>query len=247
MPILRTSLPLLALLYLLAPACANEIRFTEAVTDPQSDHNETAGGNGVLFDSVPGSGSVTTSDEWIELVNAGAHAVDLTGYTISFNDSSPSTYVFGTSTAGTLIFSGSSSLTSFAPGDFLLLGNPPGSLNNTITLELYDAANQLVELWAIDDANASGLADEARARSVFGDLEAQTMISPLANSLAFEDLVGIPGAEGGADGPAPVPEPSSAWLLGLTTAGWIAARRRRARGAACRTRSRTPRRASDPA
>jgi len=253
------SIPLAlpAVLFCLAPACANEIHFTELVADPQSDHNESSGGNGSLFDLVPGTGSITSSDEWVELYNAGSDPIDLTGFSILFADTTPSSYVFGTTTSGTLLFSGTSAIDSFAPGDFLVLGNPPGAINNAVTLELRDSNDFLLELWEVDDANASDSADEAVARSLLGDEEIRAAISPLANAAYFVDMAGAPGdgstTTGGLSGTIPdaaaepVPEPSTVFLLGLTAAGWFAARLRRARRGSSRTGSCTRRRGSVPA
>ena len=240
----RTLPPLLVLLCApcVAPACADVIRITEVVTDPQSDHNESAGGNGVVFDDVPGSGSVTSSDEWVELANVGSETFDLTGFTLAFLDSTPSTYVFGTTTAGTLLFSGTASLTSFAPGDFLLLGNPPGALNNKIDLEFRDPYGTLIDAWSIEDANASGLLDESLSRPISSDVVVQGAITPLIDSPAPSG----PGGMGPGEEVEPVPEPSTFALLALSVAGWIGARRRKARHASSRTRSDTPQPASDP-
>lgn len=245
----RTIPPLLPLLLLLcapgiAPACADVIRFTEVVTDPQSDHNESAGGNGVAFDQVPGSGSITSSDEWVELANVGSETFDLTGFSLSFLDSTPSTYVFGTTKTGTLLFSGTGSLTSFAPGDFLLLGNPPGALNNKIDLEFRDQYGTLIDEWSVKDANASGLSDESLSRPLLSDVVVQGAITPLFET---PPPTAADGSHGGAGEAQPVPEPSTLALLGLSVAGWIGARRRKARRASCRTRSDTPQRANDPA
>jgi hypothetical protein len=234
----RTLPPLLLLLFApgVAPACADVIRITEVVTDPQSDHNESAGGNGVAFDDVPGSGSITSSDEWVELANVGSETFDLTGFSLSFLDSTPSTYVFGTTTTGTLLFSGTASLTSFAPGDFLLLGNPPGALNNKIDLEFRDPYGTLIDDWSIADANASGRSDESLSRPISSDVVVQGAITPLIDS---------PAPTGPVGDTQPVPEPSTLALLGLSVAGWIGARRRRARRASCRTRFGTPQPAND--
>jgi hypothetical protein len=246
----RPLLAALTLLFLVAAACADEIYFTEVVTDPQSDHSESSGGNGAPYDDQPGTGTVSSTDEWLELYNAGTSTVDLTGFTLAFIDSTPSSYVFGTTTAGTLLFGGSSTLDAFAPGDFLVLGNPPGALNNSITLELLDPDGMLWDQWVVGDANATGTADEALARSPIGLFEAQTSISPLANASVFLDLddgsTGGGGGTGGGGDPEPVPEPGSAALLGAIAAGWYLARRRTARRATSRTRSDTRRRTSDP-
>jgi len=117
-------------------------------------------------------------------------------------------------------------------------------MNNTLTLQLFDPVAALIDEWAIADANASSLADEAMARSIDGVYEAQTSISPFLDSGAF---VGAPsgGSDGTSGGGAPAPEPSTLALVGLSAAGWCLARRRRARPASCRTRCGTRRRSSD--
>ena len=57
-----------------ATAHADRLGITEVVTDPQADHSESAGGNGVAFDHLPGNGSITSSDEFIELYWEGGSA-----------------------------------------------------------------------------------------------------------------------------------------------------------------------------
>lgn len=209
--------PLLALLFLLAPSRADSLLLTELVADPQSDHSESAGGNGVPFDALPGSGTVSSVDEYVEIFNPCPNAVDLRGHRLEFLDSTPSAFVFGVSSGGVLRFSPGSNLEGLAPGGFALLGNPPGAVNNRVTVRLLDPRGTVLDAIPDADANATGLADEALARvyggGAFGGRFVRDVATPLAPST-------------------PVPEPATAWLLAVSAllAGAASARRaRRAR------------------
>jgi len=215
-------------------ACAGTLGITEVVTDPQADHSENAGGNGIAFDAVPGTGTISSSDEFIELYWAGDAAVDLTGYRLDFLDTSPSSYVFGQSTAGTLRFSSNSKLTALLPRGSVLLGNPPGALNNNIRIELLTPSGELSDVWDLFgpglDGNATGPDDEAVAlRIPAGGSLFHTSITPLwVEESAPRDPAGAPGT------PAAVtPEPATAWLCALSVVAALLARRRTGRSA-CR-------------
>ena len=243
--IISTQSPIrLLTLILVFAACApaDTLRITELVTDPQSDHNESSGGNGTPFDSTPGTGSITSSDEFIELRNFSNSLLDLTGYGLDFNDSTVSVYTFGVSTVGTLRFSPGSSLTALEPGAFVLLGNPPGALNNTIGVLLKDANGTALDQWDLVGGvtgNATGLADEAVIRAPNGESYQHTAITPLAES-PLSDWGPSPSDPSAPESdPTPTPEPGTIWLLALTGAGVVAAKRRRARRAAPHTPSRT--------
>ena len=159
------------------------IVINEVVTDPQQDWNDTAGGNGVAFDNMPGTGSIGDTDEWVELFNAGTQAIDLTGWTMDFINGSNSTLLFSTPASGTVLrFSAGGSVTNFQPGEYLVIGNPPGAINNDIYIVLKDAGSAVVDDVEIgddfegdgsgdgapdggsSDGNASGVNDEAVAR-----------------------------------------------------------------------------------
>lgn len=68
-----------------------QIELNEVVLSPLRDWGDSEP-NGEPFDSFPGLGAVTSSDEWVELVHRGARAIDLTevGLTVEVWDSSPS-------------------------------------------------------------------------------------------------------------------------------------------------------------
>ncbi|MBU0505553.1 lamin tail domain-containing protein [bacterium] len=153
----------------------NRLLITEVVTDPQQDHSESEGGNGVLFDGVPGTGTIGSTDEYIELYNGTDDVVDLSLFGLNMED--------GTNEFENLIdvedrlFSLDGSLDYFSPGEFLVLGNPEGALNNSISIELWDENGDVVDSVAIEDANATGLDDEAYYRDVEGEW-GQGMASP---------------------------------------------------------------------
>jgi len=220
------SLALMLAAAFAAPRASADLIITEIVTDPQSDHSENSGGNATPYDSVPGNGTVSSVDEFLELYNAGPGTLDLTGYSISLQDTTPSTYTFGTTTSGTLLFSGSGSTTSLAPGEFVLLGNPPGAMNNTGEILLYDSSGDLIESFAILDGNATSVLNESVARIwsgsefVFGT--GRDRITPLAPTN-------------------PIPEPSGLALGALTLLAAYRASARTARHAVRRRRRGGPR------
>ena len=181
-------------------ASAGPILITEVVTDPQGDHSENSGGNGVAYDAVPGNGTVSSTDEYVELYNAGRAVFDLRDYVLRFWDTSPSEYSFRDTPGGVLRFSGLSSVDVFMPGDFALLGNPPGALNNTLRVDLETVHGMLLDSVRIPDGNATGAADEAVARAWTGfEFKSRFVRGPIS-PLSFGE---------------PVPEPPLAVLGAL--------------------------------
>ena len=212
-----------------APACADALLLTEVVTDPQGDHSESSGGNGVPFDDSPGDGTVSSTDEFIELFNAGTSAVDLSGYRLDFDDSSPTSYVFGTTSSGVLRFSDGSSVDGLLAGGFVVLGNPPGALNNAIDVILRAPAGDIVDLLAVADGNATGASDEAVARP-------WTAGGPTDFALVRDRITPLAPTPGVAS-ETPVPEPASILLLGLSALAVARSRRGRALRGRRRTRA----------
>ncbi len=121
-------------------ACPSRVLINEIVTWARQDWDDSAGGNGVSFDSVPGSGAFDNStDEWVELYNASSCAIDLRNHAISFVDGTPNTYVFGVTVgAQVLRFSVGGSVTDFRPGEYLVIGNPgDGQSSSQITSDVW--------------------------------------------------------------------------------------------------------------
>ena len=182
----RSLFTLFVLVLFVRASTAGLILITEIVTDPQLDHSESAGGNNAPYDQTPGHGTVSSVDEFVELYNAGPEPLDLTGFTLRLLDTSPSTYVFGTTTTGVLLFSAGSSLTSLLADGFVLLGNPPGAMNNGITIEINDSSGTTLDSVTVKNGAARHAGEESIARlwGVDGitDRFARDSFTPLAAS-----------------------------------------------------------------
>ncbi len=123
-------------------APSGTVVINEVVTDPFTDWNTSS------FDGSIGAGSVDANDEWIELY-IGTAGLNLTGWTIEMND--------GTDVSGSIASGGvfatvnyvttlSGTFINTAAGDYLILGNPTGEINNTgLTIILRDASNAIVD------------------------------------------------------------------------------------------------------
>ena len=143
------------------------------------------------FDGQPGSGSITDTDEWLELYNSGTDAVNLlsaNGWKLLLIDGTPDTLFFADPGSSVeFVFSNGGSLNNFQPGEYLVIGNPPGSnMSNDIYLVLEDDLGALVDDVELGDdpegdgtgdgapdggpggGNATGIADEAIARLADG-------------------------------------------------------------------------------
>lgn len=105
------------------------LALSEIVADPQSDWN--------------GDGTVTASDEYVELANLADGPMDLSGWRLWLNDTTPVLW----NLSGTI-----------APGDRLALVNPPGELNNNAHVALLAPDGAIVDevrygRWKGNDAN----------------------------------------------------------------------------------------------
>jgi len=136
------------------------VRFTEVVTDPQKDWNDTMDGDGILFNKIVGYGTVGSTDEWIELYNDGNLNIDMTGWTLQMLDGTDETEILASSKA-TFLFSEEGSLTNFQVGEIMVLGNPTGDMKNTITLKLLDEDGDVIDSLEVPDGNATGITDES--------------------------------------------------------------------------------------
>ncbi len=161
------------------------VLINEVVTDPQRDWNESSGGNGVPFDDVPGTGTVSGQDEWVEIVNVSASVVDLTGWTLEMRDSSPATLNLSSPGTTFLVFSPGSSLSAFQPGGRLVLGDVPGDMQNSVYLVLRNASAVVIDdLEVGDDWEGDGNGDGAPAPGENGD----------ATGVADEAVARVPNA-----------------------------------------------------
>ena len=99
---------------------------------------------------MPGNGSISSDDEWVELRNDGATPVNVAGWILRVRDSEVKDTVLGMH--GTLAFSIGSSITAVQPGGFVVIGNPTGTMATDafVTLQMPDGK-------IIDDVEIGGL------------------------------------------------------------------------------------------
>ena len=137
----------------------DSVFISEVVADPQQDWNDTTDGNEIAFDSMPGVGTIGSTDEWIELRNGGS-SVNLSGWSLEMLDGTDETLIFGESDETLLFFAGGS-LDYFNNEEFLIVGDLPGDLKTTVVLNLRDDTGALIDSIDVADANGSGIDDEA--------------------------------------------------------------------------------------
>ena len=110
------------------------VRLSEVVVDPRLDWSDD---DGTPFDAVPGEGSVSTSDEFVELVNAAGSPVDLRGWRLDMLDGTDEVVVFGDSGSTPIrVTPPWADIAALPPCGVVVIGNPPGQLNNEIVLRL---------------------------------------------------------------------------------------------------------------
>lgn len=132
------------------PGVSGTVIINEIVTDPQHDWNDSEGGDGIAFSRTPGVGGITSTDEWVELLNIGQRNLDLTGWSLVMRDTTPATQILGYGST-VLRFSADGDLTNFQAGERLVIGNPTGVMNNDVELELRDLYGELIDVVRIGD------------------------------------------------------------------------------------------------
>ncbi|MCD4653820.1 Ig-like domain-containing protein, partial [bacterium] len=162
---------------------AGGIIINEIVVDPQQDWNDSDGGDGSQFNDVPGTGSITTSDEWIEIYNASGQSVDLTNWTLEMSDTTPETHIIGGGSGVEILFPPSTTLSNFSPGAYLVIGNPTGSNNMDCYFVLRDSGGNMIDDVEIgDDPENDGEGDGAPEAGEDGN----------ADSIANESVARVP-------------------------------------------------------
>lgn len=120
------------------------VRISEIVVDPQSDWSDE---NGIPFDAVPGPGTPSSNDEYIEIVNASPEVVDLRGYRLDMLDGTDEVLVLDETTtrAKIRVIPEGSTIASLPPCGVVVIGDPPGQMNNEIFVRLVDPENNVVD------------------------------------------------------------------------------------------------------
>ncbi|MBK6685162.1 MAG: hypothetical protein IPG45_11900 [Deltaproteobacteria bacterium] len=120
-----------------------QVQIQEVVPTALRDWGDTAGGGGVPFDPWPGVGTVSSADEWVELVNRGTEAIDIDQARIELwaLDGSPTV----TPLAGALAtyFGAGGSRRAWWPGEALVLRARGDLSQRGLTLELWAGRRRL--------------------------------------------------------------------------------------------------------
>jgi hypothetical protein len=110
----------------------------EAVGDPQRDWDHD-GGPGA-FDGTPGAGLVNERDEYVEIKNTAAGARNLSGCVLSMTDTSPESLVLQLGDPRVHVFDAAGApaggLAAVPAGGYVLVGDPPGAMNQSVTIAL---------------------------------------------------------------------------------------------------------------
>lgn len=185
--VVRYGLALL-ILFTFSYSSFSQVLINEVVTDPQQDWST----NG--FDGTIGAGTIDSNDDWVELYVT-ANGLDLTGWTIELNDTSP---VSGTIAAGgafvtmNYISSTGGTFTDTDAGDYIVLGQmSSGAINQSVTVVLRDNTATLIDQVIIASGsgtmftgNASSVTDESVCRIPNGqdtDVEADDFVKTRAS------------------------------------------------------------------
>ena len=109
------------------------LRIDEVVTDPQSDWSD---GSGAPFDTTPGSGTVNADDEYIEIRNTGSIPFPVRDLVVRMIDAGSVNYVIGSGGGAVEVYSAGSDADLLLLGGILVIGNPPGEMDNDIAIEI---------------------------------------------------------------------------------------------------------------
>lgn len=166
------------------------VLINEIVADPKQDWSHSFTGVN-RFDGTSEDGIVNSLDQYVELYNAGSVVIDIRSWKLEVIDTDPSTTVIGQGEALGEVYrtSGTSTLSAFAPGDFLLIGDPVGVLSTDAYYMLRSRCGVLVDsvevggLSAGRDFKGNGInngapkaGSNARARGVFEEAVARVLV-----------------------------------------------------------------------
>ena len=132
-----------------APPVLSGIVISEVVLAAQQDWGKSAG-VGLPFDGIPGTGTVSSRDQFIEIQNTGTVDVSLAGWSIAVIDTSDGaetiTPLANDAEEGVVLSLGGGSVGNILePGDFAVIGNPIGTVGNDALILLRDQRSVVVD------------------------------------------------------------------------------------------------------
>ncbi|MBX7148028.1 lamin tail domain-containing protein [bacterium] len=137
------------------------VKFTEVVTDPQKDWNDSLGGNDILFDEIPGTGTISVSDEYFEIKNFGNEVVNIKNWSVTMVDGTDINFSFSSPGDAVFFSSMEDDFLSLEANEVLVIGNPAGDFKNTITLTMLDDQGNTVDDVFVEDGNSTDEFDES--------------------------------------------------------------------------------------
>lgn len=130
----------------ITPAAAGDALLNELVIDPQADYS--------------GDGALTSSDQWVELVNTSGAVIDLTGWTLWMVDTTPAVALLS---EADVTFSAGGNVQAWQPGEYLVVLNPLGQMNRDVFVQLRDATDTVVDTVEIGLNDLAGDGDDLAA------------------------------------------------------------------------------------
>lgn len=127
------------------------MRISELIVDPQQDWSDE---QGVPWAEPPGSGSVGSGDEYIELVNVSAATVDLRGWRIEMLDGTDAVIVIGETNVAVRATPAWVDVSAVPPCAVLVFGDPPGQMNNEIVVRLVRPDGLVVDRMHLTSSSA---------------------------------------------------------------------------------------------
>ena len=119
------------------------ILINEVVFYPENDWNHSDG-LAQPFSGAPGVGSITSSDQFVELRSVDTRVLDVRDFSVEIRDFTGSTTFLGQGSSILRLTSGST-LDAFQPGHFLLIGDPVGFSSTDALVILRDEQGRVLD------------------------------------------------------------------------------------------------------
>ena len=131
---------------------AGAVVINEVVTDPKHDWSDSEGGNGMPFDSDPGTGIPDSGDRWIELYNTSPSALSLAGWSLLVTDNTGQTFykMLGVDSVY-LVFSDGNTLGNIESGGYMVVADLSVELGNKAFIQLVTPSGEIIDSVEIGD------------------------------------------------------------------------------------------------
>ena len=134
-----------------APANPADVRLNEICGQPQQDWSDDEGGDGLPYSATPGTGTIDSDDEWIEIVNLRPGATDMSGYSVvlyrgtNLIDDPAALTPLDTLNSVVQVIGTGTGVADVRQNDRIVIGDPGGALPPDFWLELRDDSGVLID------------------------------------------------------------------------------------------------------